>query len=536
MRFTFLFRLTKGISFLAFILLLPLSGQSQDLIPFVDLHNYGATKAFTSRHTTKVSVWEHIEHDCSFNFGRDFVDAYADMAKQSQANFESMVKAKAPFTCLSYEPYEKPYLKSGYIKPSQLKGTLSCLSGMVAVDAIAYVQDIDYFSDFIGFYNYLKGQAFVSHNIFGENYGFSIVSNKDKLRETINDPSQLGVVLTITGGHTLGNSIFIENGLTEKEDYHNLVLNNILRLKGSLPLIENTMEYMAHPVLFIKLASNFPNGICGSARSLNKDQEKLFGSASHINKGFTNLGQAVISSTLSNSNGRRVLIDVTQMSVEARKQFYAYVRDFRKVGDRIPIVASHVGISGLSWDDPLYRKRDDEIKNRDSYLNHWTINLSRQDIMNIYESEGIIGISLDKNLLCGNQVDVAIANTVPGSAQQRQIYLQAIMANILKVVETTQNRFAWDMISIGTNFDNIIPPFPMYATAEDVPDLMYDMLKFLDNPGPVFDLYSAQDVRRLMYNYTPQEIVTKIFSSNAMEFVEKNLPDDALARTPGSDE
>ena len=506
---------------------------AQDLIPFVDLHNFGATKAFTSRHTTKISVWEHIEHDCSYKFGKDFVDAYSDMAKQSQANFEMLVKAKSPFVCLSYEPYEKSYLKSSLLKPAELKGTLSCLSGMVAVDAIAYVQDIDYFTDFIGFYNYLRGQTKISRDVFGENYVFSLIDTKAKLRETINNPNDLGVVLTISGGHTLGNSIFIENGLTEREDYNNLVLSNIDRLKGALPLIENTSEYMVHPVLFIQLASNFENGICGSARTLNKDQEKLFGVPSNLNAGFTNLGQAVISQLLSDDNGRRILVDISQMSVESRKEYYEYVEDFKEVGDRIPIVASHVGISGLSWEDPLYRKKDDETKNKDTYLNHWTMNLSRQDIMNIYESDGLIGITLDKNVLCGNKVEEEISETIPGSAQQREIYLKSILANVFKVVEVVQTPFAWDMISVGSNFDNIIPPFPMYATADDIPDLMYDMIEFLENPVNIFDQYTGSDIKRMMYDYTAEEVVKKIFGENVTKFVSKNLPDDALANSVG---
>ncbi|MEM7103390.1 MAG: hypothetical protein AAF502_09695 [Bacteroidota bacterium] len=503
----------------------------QQLFPFVDMHNYGATKAFGSKSSMKASVWEEVRHDCSYDFQPAFIQAFSEMGKTSQANFEALMRSGAPITCLSYEPLQKPFLKSSRMSPNELKGTLSCLTGVVASDAIGYVSDIDYFGDFVKFYNFLKEQAMLEHEQFGKVYSFTIIDSKETFTKTRQDPDNLGVVLNLSGGHILGSSLYIENNLTASPEYASLILQNIKRLKGEIPLYENTREYVIHPVFSISLASYFPNGICGFSQSFTNQQAELFGAQSHLEQGITKLGTRVIRELLNPDNGRRILIDVSGMSLLARRQYYGMVRELRDIaGDEFPIIASHVGISGLDWDDGRYQDTRITSRGANTYLNHTTTNLSSQDILHIYDSKGLIGITLNKDLICGPAVQQELNGIVAGSAQHRELFLHSIMANIFSVVSVVQNRFAWDMITIGSDFDSIISPFPMYDSVKEMPDLANDMLEFLEDPEDLFDILTAQQVKQLMYGQKPADLVNKIFHGNAISFLEKNLPADGLAQ------
>lgn len=117
-----------------------------------------------------------------------------------------------------------------------------------------------------------------------------------------------------------------------------------------------------------------------------------------------------------------ILVDVKHLSRSARMQFYDYRRQY--FPDR-PILCSHAAAAGCSRDNPPFRKavwqRDyrQPAKRRDANetlvvvhyeqahngaqvtptdFNPWSINLYDEDIREIVESGGLIGISLDKRI------------------------------------------------------------------------------------------------------------------------------------------
>ncbi|MEM7101974.1 MAG: membrane dipeptidase [Bacteroidota bacterium] len=520
----------KNITSVVMVLLIftPQSVFSQNLVPFVDFHNYAVKKAFGSRHTSSFSVWDNIEHDCSYRFNKEIVNFNLRAAKQSQASFSQMVRANMPFACVSYNSIEKGLLTAPVLKKEEIKGNLACVAGLLSVDAIAFTNDINYFADFVDYYNYLLRESLTSYTHLGKTYSFSLIDSGDALKESMKKPDDLGIVLTLSGGHMLGHSVFIESKITESKDYENMVLKNIARLKGTEPLFENTREFFRHPILYIGLASLYENGIVGSAQHYTKDMSRVMGAPTHIDQGFTKLGRKVVKSLLSNENGGRILVDVSGMSLQARQQYYQMIEEQQLIGERIPIVASHVGISGLSWSSSQYNEKDDTRKNERSYLNHWRKNLSAEDIIAIYESDGLIGISLNQYLCSGEQVTRDYNKTVPGSRQAREVHLKSILANIFKVVEVIGKRDAWDVISIGSDFDATMLPYPTYASAKDMPDLINDVYEFLYEPVNIFDLYSATDIKRMMWGLTPEIIVNKIFHENATNFVSTHLPDQPV--------
>jgi len=226
---------------------------------------------------------------------------------------------------------------------------------------------------------------------------------------------------------------------------------------------------------------------------------------------------------LERTDGRRVLIDVRHMSLQARKEYYQYLDDLMVVGDTIPVICGHGALSGLSWEDEDYGVKDKLKKNKEYYLNNWTINPAKEDIQFIHKTGGLVGLMLDKNRISGKKGKKAIEATVPGSLERRETLLDLIMANILTGVQAIGVPSAWDVFCLGSDFDGMITPVDSYQTVGDYPDLARDLTAFLNNPSPIFDLFSVEEITGLMFDYTAEEIVSKIMSENVINFLTENL-------------
>ena len=116
--------------------------------------------------------------------------------------------------------------------------------------------------------------------------------------------------------------------------------------------------------MYISLCKTFENGMGGQSKSFNREQQYVFGHSPTINQGPSDLGIKVIKKLLSTEEGgRRIFIDIQHMSVEFRKWYFKYLERLRILGTSdIPVIASHAGISGLSWGNSLYLKEMKAIK------------------------------------------------------------------------------------------------------------------------------------------------------------------------------
>lgn len=134
-----------------------------------------------------------------------------------------------------------------------------------------------------------------------------------------------------------------------------------------------------------------------------------------IGDGLTNEGKKIIKAL----EERGILTDTKHMSVVARKEFYKW----RKTeGITSPIVCSHGGLTGIWFDQSDERFTDYILESRKigehqrfrlgkpiKYkkgkvydqigFNASTINLFNEDIKEIFDSDGLLGISLDQRVL-----------------------------------------------------------------------------------------------------------------------------------------
>ena len=289
---------------------------------------------------------------------------------------------------------------------------------------------------------------------------YRIPRHRTELEQCLDDDDCIVMVLTIEGGHAFGTD---RAGEAE-------VLRRIHYLKRE----------WAHPLFFITIAHHFNNELCGHAHSFPAIGGQVMNQRKRMDGNFTRLGWRVLRKLLAldadnrpdPSQGYRVLIDVKHLAARSRKQYYEQVvRPCAERGDVIPVIASHCGYSGMRTLDAHIdaiqqgREKDDFRIVRDGrHFYAWSINMCDEDIRIIHRTRGLFGLSFDQRML--------------GMHQSRKKHgrveaLQAIYNNICGVLEVIyqdpdlsdeEKRRAWDMITIGTDFDGYIDPINGYPT------------------------------------------------------------------------
>lgn len=98
--------------------------------------------------------------------------------------------------------------------------------------------------------------------------------------------------------------------------------------------------------------------------------------------------------------------------------------------------------------------------------------------------------------------------------------------NILQAVKATGAPTGWDILCLGTDYDGMVQPFEFYTTAADLPLMASDLQAFLENPTDIFDVFTADEVNTLQFGIPADELIRKLFSSNALKFIGKHFPDN----------
>jgi len=288
-----------------------------------------------------------------------------------------------------------------------------------------------------------------------------------------------------------------------------------------------------HAPFFITLASHFWNMVCGHARSF--DPESTFSKYDQqygLNQGITALGLAVIEQLLSRENGRRILIDIRRMSANSRKEFYNLWEIYRDKCDPFPIICSHTAVNGMSRLAQSLRYTDNGLPS-DQYFNTWSINLYDEDICYIYQSGGLIGLTLDEYLMPGavsrRLIQKHRLRHNPSLVQAE--YVRLLMANIFHIVRTINHPKAWDMIVMGTDAGGHNNHFEVFENFSPLPELADRMLEFLQHPveNPhLANPLTREDMQRLMFWFTPEELINKIMYQNTQSFLDRYYHENYL--------
>ena len=88
------------------------------------------------------------------------------------------------------------------------------------------------------------------------------------------------------------------------------------------------------------------------------------------------------------------------------------------------------------------------------------------------------------------------------------------------------------MFAIGSDFDGLINHLDSFESSAKMNDLKSTMSYFLQEPEDIILFYkdkntqytlTINDLAELKAGFTNQELVDKLFSQNAMQFLEKNF-------------
>mgnify|MGYP003948762233 CR=1 FL=1 len=470
----------------------------------IDIHCHNTMRAWHNFSPSNPSnLWEkNLNEVIDTKIGKFAINQSKGIAKYSQSNIYSCINGGVRVLLDSLYPLERGFINSesfsGKIIGKQgAKALVINATGLSEYRYDAYKENEDYFQELCDQYDFLVSAQGKSPCT---DFAYKVVNNYEDLSEWLSqDKNNLAVIVTIEGAHVFGCGLESSMNMNPKK-LETTLLQNIKKVKE-----------WDYPPFFITFAHHFWNQLCGHASTLPRTTKLFCNQQKGLNTGFTSLGKNVLKELLSTKNGKRMLIDIRHMSIQARLEYYSFVKKHNSQNpeDLIPIISSHTAVNGFDTILQSIEKKDNAQKVHSSEFFSWSINLSKEEIVIIHESNGIIGVILDKGRH-GGAKKLKKINSIKNKSIQKQAYLQLILENVFFYIEAVGKKTAWDMLTLGTDFDGVITHFDAYDSMDKIGDLKVDLTDCLE---------ASKFKREYWFDYKPKELLDKIFHSNANEFL-----------------
>ena len=185
----------------------------EDPVKFFDMAVYSTQKGFKSRKVKRHNLWEKIEHDCSLELGQvpnELNKAFNNIHRTNQSSLFDLIKGNVKISNQIIHPTERQIMHSPYLTPGSSSKIFSCLSGLSYREENFILNNADYFGIVLDNLKYLKTELKYSHHKNVHSYSAEIIRNKEDIPKILKDPTKLGLILSIGGGHSLGNYLYIE--------------------------------------------------------------------------------------------------------------------------------------------------------------------------------------------------------------------------------------------------------------------------------------------------------------------------------------
>ena len=273
-------------------------------------------------------------------------------------------------------------------------------------------------------------------------------------------------------------------------------------------------------------------------------------------KGLSPAGLRLIDVLMSHDEGHYpILIDVKHMSLESRKEYYE-IR--RAKFPKLPIVASHIACTGISYTKvndyiteirtPLLNKRRCNLISYEkprgivpnTEFNPWSINMYDEDIVQILQSGGILGISLDQRVLgvgklarekmSRGETFRGIIPIMPYYAEDpdeeheihdAQLHFRHLCNNIFHIahiaLKTLGPEEQWTRIVIGSDFDGLIDAVDFCTNAEQYKNIEDYLRRYLVDIAKEARIQLPKEVDALIQGFMYE---------NGRAFLEKYYVDD----------
>ena len=515
---------------------------------FADIHVHSILKPFNNRKYPEgrgKTIWDQLDERKDDIKELNLLIRYfaIELAKSSQANLDACVEANLVCPFLALYPIERQWFdaqaKKLYMKLLLPKRKYHHLGSAISGLPTEYVkkimtrikerEGIDYFNEeLLPLLDYTLEQTNIKSKNY-PHYSFRIATDYNEFKRFTDSDDIICGILTIEGGNSLGNYESHKIFYKEYEDLDHFEKKNLRDdLVSHVDALKSWKEGRYTP-FFISFCHHYNNLLAGHSKSL-ASFRGLLNQEPGLNKGFNDLGKEILNLLLSRENGRRILIDTKHMSILSRIYYHDLVRERRAQNDQIPIIQSHAAISGWNtFQEAL--DCDETIKgfDDDSYFSKWKININNEEILDIYDSDGIIGIVFHEDRMPGGKVKERIRKLSDwyhilnkkeylSAGQQikydktkeelKSIYVELVWSNIFHIIkliyDNRNHESGWKIISIGSDYDGMIDPFDGFFSVSDLPTLFNDMKEYIDEEkGPVF-----HKVNNTIVRFQRDEIVT----------------------------
>jgi microsomal dipeptidase-like Zn-dependent dipeptidase len=280
----------------------------------------------------------------------------------------------------------------------------------------------------------------------------------------------------------------------------------------------------------------------------------LFNQEPGLDRGFTPLGREVLDLMLDRKEGRRILIDTKHMSIATRQEFYEIIRHKREEEqDHIPIIHSHAAINGWFNLEQAKSKADNNELDKGQFFSRWRINLTNEDILETYDSDGLIGVVLHEGRMPGeafnkqaSKLKKKLKRAIPHSEKHtrlerelKDLYLKLVWStifHIIKVVKDNRDENGWKMVALGSDYDGLVDPLNMFPEVDSFQDLRQELETYL---GAGKEIYFAQngvaktipaaEVRSLQFGQTPGQLLDAVLFGNTNQFLQKHFREAYLS-------
>jgi microsomal dipeptidase-like Zn-dependent dipeptidase len=467
----------------------------------VDLHCHPNLKSFNSGFPKPVvNMWEKIHHKIEGKLAQTVNELSIHVLKESQSNLEALAEGNVRVFQVSLYPTERGFLHMRNV-PKMLIGKKrinvmqEVITGYDSSCIVESKKHYNYYEELLAEYAYVRDQQGKSPDGKRE---FVLVNNYTELETALKKKNALIGIITIEGAHVFGTGSPEADKMT-KPFMKLMVAERIAAIKA--------WEY---PPFMVNLAHHFWNHLSGHATSFKPPINSLVNQNKGKNRGITEVGWYAIREMLSRENGKRILIDTKHMSLEARKEYYAFIGNynFLNPGDKIPIVASHAFMNGFATMDASVKENDIAAKARKHRFYRWSINISNEEAKLIHESGGLIGLMMDKGNMGGIEL-VKKITLIEDEKKKREEFVRLFWDNAFQIVKAVGEKGGWDTVAIGSDFDGTITHLDPYESAAKYPLLQQDMIEYLEE---------TDYQKELWYGYSPRVLVQKIFGENAMRF------------------
>lgn len=467
--------------------------------PYIDLHCHPALKPYGKSFSVSPtrsnspdpakpnSLWYYDPPSLTDKL----LNYIGGLTKFSQANATALAYGNVHIVCPSLYPLEKWFVNNK-LGTGSVSDVINDFALGIGKERINFIQQItDYYSDLKDEYNFYRQ---LHNTVVKGQYRYVLVKNYTEIEywQSRNDGiTTICFLLTIEGLHALNTGL-------ETDPNPDEVLAHATELKN--------WEFKP---FFVTFAHHFWNHLCGHAKSLSGLVADATDQSQGINTGFTDLGKQVLSILLDNTDNKRILIDIKHMSALARSEYIDYLKANNL---KVPLIMSHAAANGLrSRTEPVV-----DILETGYKLLQEDINFYDEEILYLVQSDGIIGLQLDERRIAS----AATLHDTPHSLFRNKImhYRSALLWNQVQHIAELLNAhglFAWNNIAIGSDFDGIIDPLNAFWTEEEIPFLA----DYLERHAYNYMQGRGSTVLQTYNQISPHEIITRIFSDNALRFI-----------------